>query len=232
MLRTVCASAFAAGVISLCAAGQAAAYGVPCGNAASDIAAAGDWPTPTDSGTAQAQISNLQPAISCLVSHDTPTHTNALGFINDTSDPVVQAAVLNVLPQTETGGDTPPSITGENTNSSASCWGKHVTSDTVGFSYTISAGTRSVEEDGWCGNGVSVTKVDGPIYNSSTRPGFCWANVNQNSGNKAGPAGPNVWWHEENDAQLGVGFSWGCLAAQSVNPGLEVKGNGYWDHHF
>lgn len=112
------------------------------------------------------------------------------------------------------------------------CWGAHTTADYVGASTSAWIAWRKVTENGWCGNGTSVTSINGATYQSDELGVYCWNDVEHNQGYKSGPAGPHVWWHAQNFAQLGGDYVFGCASLQTVAPTIEVKGNGFWDHGY
>jgi hypothetical protein len=187
------------------------------------------------------------PAVTAAVNQaaalGTPTTASQLAIDAATVQPAVQTAVAggagNVQALLAQGGITigdavlQGATATETTTSDATvvadsttCYGSRTEKyqlSTAG----VTLAWRQVEIGGWCGNGVSVTSYDGPIYSSYETFPYCWADVSQSSEYQAGPDGPHVFFYADNTGEVGEGIGPICGGLKTDNAWITIKGNGY-----
>jgi hypothetical protein len=108
----------------------------------------------------------------------------------------------------------------------ASCWAAgHSTQATV--SLGVNFGWRKVEENGWCGNGSSITWNGGASFTSWRGAPYCW---NDPANNWSWDV-PFSWIHGGNAGTLGGSYIWGCASSPHIQAGLRINARGGFDHY-
>lgn len=91
-------------------------------------------------------------------------------------------------------------------------------------------GRTGIISKGWCGNGTSITYFAGFRFNISTGFGYCYANLNEDSGSWL------IFWswvHGGVWSQMGIGLKGACLpTTQPGSATLREAGNLHWDRYY
>ena len=107
----------------------------------------------------------------------------------------------------------------------AGCWGWAWTQHDI----TVFGGNPIawiyVRENGWCGNGYSMTWLGGPTFANWEWGPYCLTNHGENYTWDYWP----TWVHMANWGTVGVSYPWGCFGLRGEKVVVRIAANGYWD---
>jgi hypothetical protein len=173
-------------------------------------------PAATTPALAARDQAALQPSVDAAVQQGAAAVTSLLASGNPSiASDLVHDATVTVSTTNTTDATT-----------ASTCWGSHSTQITVGAA-GVNFGWRKVQENGWCGNGSTITSNNGASYTAWRGGPYCWNDVQSNWSWD----GSHAWLHGRNYASLGGSYIWGCASLQTIAPVIRIEANGNWDRY-
>lgn len=195
-------------------------------------------PASTPAAAASDQAA-LQPEVNAAVSQG----RSAVAALLSAGNPAVAADLVKDATVTITATDTQPGLTSTTVTTmtrsrvtrkvtrhqfkahATACWGTHDTRTTISAGVTF--GWRQVQEEGWCGNGTTITSQNGATYSQYHAGPYCWNDVSE----PWAWDGSHAWLHGRNYGVLGGSYIWGCASLQTVHPAIRMSATGHFDHY-